>query len=66
MSEQQHDLNELFARDPLSYTDDDIDTIVEALRAQRKKFAQEEEAAKAENRKPKHGKLDLKTLKLDL
>ena len=40
-------LDELFSRDPLSLLDQDIDTIIEALRAARQKFASEESAPKA-------------------
>ena len=35
-------LNELFARDPMLLSEQEVDQIVEALRAQRSKWAQEE------------------------
>ena len=36
--QQQTSLEELFNKDPLNWTDTDVDKIVEALRAQRLKF----------------------------
>lgn len=44
-------LDELFSRDPLDLTDDDLRKIVHELRARRSQWAQEEEAAQKEGRK---------------
>lgn len=45
-------LDELFSRDPLELSDQDIDTIVARLRAQRAQFALSEKDPKA-HKKPK-------------
>ena len=64
-------LNELFARDPLSLSNQEIDQITTALRAQRAKWAQEEaavgpkKAGKVANQAVT-AKLDLKDLEIDL
>ena len=64
-------LNELFARDPLSLSNQEIDQITAALRAQRAKWAQEEatggakKAGKVANQAVT-AKLDVKDLEIDL
>jgi hypothetical protein len=57
-------LNELMNRDPLSLADSDIDKIAEALRAQRKHFAQTEAEGKRPT-KPKKAASVKEEFKLD-
>lgn len=59
-------LSELFARDPLELSDQDISRIVVELRAQRSKFIIKEAAAKAKPKKPKIDTAELDSLFADL
>lgn len=47
-------LQELFNRDPLSLSTQDIEKIVAVMREQRKAFLAEESSAKAQGRAPKY------------
>jgi hypothetical protein len=66
-------LDDLFAADPLSLTDTDVDRIAEELRAKRALWEKEDQESKAQGRArrptayrdaPEKGQLSLKDLKL--
>lgn len=70
-------LEDLFKRDPLKLTDNDIQRIVDELRTKRQTWAAEEDLAKVQQRRPKasagikvkaepKGKVDLSQLKIEL
>lgn len=59
-------LDELFDTDPLELTDTDIDSIVAAMREQRKRWDLEEADAKKTNRRPKSPELKQKIKGLSL
>ena len=52
-------IDEFMARDPSSYTEEDIKRIVTAYRQQRMKFLQEEEEAKIKGKRAKAPKVQL-------
>lgn len=61
-------LDELFSRDPLKLTNEDIDLIVQAWSAARERWTTEEKVAKASGRKPKLGvgQVNLGDLELEI
>lgn len=70
MTEATTDINELFSRDPLKLTNEDIKKIVEVYREKRKLFNANPAAVKSRKAPPKQAEklkgLDLSNIKLDL
>ena len=60
------DIAELFDRDPLSLSEQDLDTIIKTLRDQRASFKLGEKAAGKQPAKPKEKKVVSKATSIDL
>jgi len=65
MTDEQPDINELFARDPLSLTDEEIDSIIAEYRKKRQLF-KSNPAALTSKKKPKITAKEEATKGLDL